>query len=186
MLPPGHVAERGGDEDMRFGHSTRSPSGGTLASRRCRWLTAVLNSVMLMALTQGASPALARRECVAEIEPNGQEDVLLSLPGSMCAEGELPPGDAHDLTLWELTVADADTRWTATLEGVQGTLTILQFIPITSPPGEASASILLPCTSSTRSGCASAWDRRISWSDRSARYAAGPRSSVASPGRRPA
>ena len=95
-------------------------------------------------LVAGVSPApwpvappeaRAQPPCEAETEPNDTPDGLPWRSGQLCLEGTLPEGD-QDLALWEVAPADAATPWTVTLhEGVPGTLSILQLLPVTSPPG---------------------------------------------------
>ncbi|HKZ92863.1 MAG TPA: hypothetical protein VJZ50_12060, partial [Candidatus Limnocylindrales bacterium] len=83
------------------------------------------------------SPVLAQASCLPETEPN---DTELDLPAAIfqdpiCVEAALPPDD-QDLLLWEVTEAQAARSWDLTLEGVDGTLTIMQLFPVESPPGQ--------------------------------------------------
>ncbi len=87
------------------------------------------------ALLSTASPAVAQAACTPEAEPNDQPDTAIAFSGGVCVGGSLPDGDAQDTWVWTVSDSDAAHGWTLTLDGVPGTLTSVQVIPIVSPPG---------------------------------------------------
>lgn len=72
--------------------------------------------------------------CAAESEPNDSPDALPVVSGPLCVEGTLGSGD-QDLVLWDLSATDAARPWTITVDGVDGTVTGVQVVGITSEPG---------------------------------------------------
>ena len=88
-----------------------------------------------MALPAGPTAAQAEQDaCTSEAEPNDAPELAATLRSPVCVSGTLPDGD-QDLYLWEVSAAEATTPRTLVLEGVPGTLTALQVLPITSEPG---------------------------------------------------
>ena len=107
---------------------------------RSRWLIVAAISALLAAGSPAAAPTLAQAGCLTDAEPNDTEAEASPVRGAFCVEGTLPGGD-QDLALWEVGDEDLRTRWRITLEGVPGTLTILQFFQVTSPPGQTPVAV---------------------------------------------
>jgi hypothetical protein len=108
--------------------------------------TFVAMAVLATGALFGAAPAAVIAQeptCTPETEPNDVADPLPFLTGPFCTTGTLPQND-QDLSLWELSADDATTPWTMTVDGVAGTLTGLQVVPITSEPG------VVPITAGSR------------------------------------
>ena len=108
---------------------------------RDRWLTVGLG--LLLAMGSAASQpitSVAQSGCTPETEPDDAPEQAAFLTGHVCIEGTLPDGD-QDLFLWEVSAAEAATGWMLTLDGVGGTLTGLEVLPVTSDPGVTPLSV---------------------------------------------
>jgi hypothetical protein len=81
------------------------------------------------------TPVLAQGDCTSEAEPNETAELGIALAGSACITGTLPDADVQDLWLWTVSEADAARRWTFTVDGIPGTVTGVQVLPITSDAG---------------------------------------------------
>ncbi len=103
-----------------------------------RWL-GILASLVVVAAALAtalvvAAPASAQGACAADAEPNDQPSLATLLAGELCLEGALAEGD-QDLVAWEVTPAEATTRWSFALTGVEDAITTLQLLRVTSEPG---------------------------------------------------
>jgi hypothetical protein len=83
----------------------------------------------------GTTSAVTGDGCAVESEPNDVGDAALTLHVPGCVTGSLPDGDPADLWAWTITDDDARRLWTLSLEGVPGTISAVQLVPITSEPG---------------------------------------------------
>ena len=102
-------------------------------------LVLVLVGITLAVGVTLASPPTAtgaQAPCVDELEPNDSQASVPSYTGAFCLTGSLPTSADQDLLVWEPTTGDPAARWTVTLTGVPGVLTILTASAVTSPPGD--------------------------------------------------
>ena len=103
-----------------------------------RWLGILASLVVVAAALAAAlvvaAPAGAQGACAADTEPNDQPSLATLLAGELCLEGALAEGD-QDLVAWEVTPAEATTRWSFALTGVEDAITTLQLLRVTSEPG---------------------------------------------------
>jgi hypothetical protein len=101
-----------------------------------RWLMILGACVITMLVAGFRGPATTRAQdgCAQEQEPNDDLAAVSFQTGDTCITGTLDGAD-QDLFGWEVTAADATSRWTLTLSGVQDAVTGLDVLPVTSEPG---------------------------------------------------
>ncbi len=118
---------------MKIGRRDRPPM---LRNDGRRWPAMSLGLLLALvpSVAGSASATLAQSDCGNEVEPNDAPEQAASVVGAFCRVGTLPDGD-QDLFVWELDAADASSRWTISIDGVPGTSTVVQVIPITSDQG---------------------------------------------------
>ena len=102
--------------------------------RRSLAVLGILLAAWAVMLAVAASPVAAQAACLPDAEPNDQPTLATVQTGELCLEGTLAEGD-QDLVAWEVGPADATTRWSFGLQGVEDALTTLHVLRVTSEPG---------------------------------------------------
>ena len=90
--------------------------------------------VPTMVSAQSATAVGAPQPCAPEAEPNDTPEVAATRQGALCIDGTLP-GTDQDLLIWNVTASEAAVPWTFQVQGVLGTLTSVQVVPITTDSG---------------------------------------------------
>lgn len=90
--------------------------------------------LLVAALAAGSAPVAGQAACIGDAEPNDEPSIGQVLSDELCVDGTLAEGD-QDLLAWEVTPAQATTRWSFVLAGVVDAVTTLRVLRITSDPG---------------------------------------------------